>query len=78
MGGPTLAALGTFYNIDKNMRRTLKNHQIDLDANPEAVPSDIFQTMRSAAVQLVHEDPAFLADYNRFFSKVYGPITRAI
>ena len=62
-------ALSTFYNIDKNMRRTLKNHQIDLDANPEAVPSDIFQTMRSAAVQLVHEDPAFLADYNRFFCK---------
>lgn len=70
--------LAAFYQFEQSVRQQLTQQGFSLQSAPEDVPPEVFTALRQYASELAIPGDQFESLYRKFFSKVYGPITREI
>lgn len=72
------AALVEFDQIDKYVNSVLQAQGISMSSDASAIPPEVFDMVRKAAVTLSDRTPEFKRLYKRFFENKYGPITTEV
>jgi hypothetical protein len=72
--GPVYDAFRLFDSRYQQVKEMLSQYGISLEREPEDVPEDVFDELRSLAIELAARQPGFWAIYRRLYQRVLGPI----